>query len=377
MAPSIGEATKKIKEELGSDAVILSSKVIYVGGFLGMFKTKKMEVIAAIDEEVHATSFVPRSTIKREVVEPVTPPLPVSSIKEEQLLAEITDLKELLSEMKETKEVNRNTSYPLPLAKWDTFMQEQEISSSFRSICMEKLLEKWYVHQSKASDEMVEGWMKEILYNEISHLDYGKISNECKYINVVGPTGVGKTTTLAKIAAEAMLKLQKRIAFITTDTYRIGAIEQLKTYASILNVPIEVCYTLEDFHQAIQQFEDYDLVLIDTAGRNFTDKTYIEGLKEIIDFSQTETLLVLSLTSKYEDMRKITSQFQAIGINRLVFTKMDETLSYGAMLNIMNEYNLGVAYMTNGQNVPDDIVEGNPTAILHVLMERYTNERSS
>ena len=242
---------------------------------------------------------------------------------------------------------------------------------------MEKLLEKWYVHQSKASDEMVEGWMKEILYNEISHLDYGKISNECKYINVVGPTGVGKTTTLAKIAAEAMLKLQKRIAFITTDTYRIGAIEQLKTYASILNVPIEVCYTLEDFHQAIQQFEDYDLVLIDTAGRNFTDKTYIEGLKEIIDFSQTETLLVLSLTSKYEDMRKITSQFQAIGINRLVFTKMDETLSYGAMLNIMNEYNLGVAYMTNGQNVPDDIVEGNPTAILHVLMERYTNERSS
>jgi flagellar biosynthesis protein FlhF len=372
---SMSEATKKIKEELGSEAVILSSKTVYTGGFLGMFKTKKIEVIAAIDEEVSTEpSFAPRSMPKREVVEQVIPPIPVQALKEEQLLEEIASLKEILSEMKEPKRVS---TYPSPLSRWDSFMQEQEISAEFRAVCMEKMLEKWYMHQSKANDEMVESWLKEILYNEISELDYGRISNECKYINVVGPTGVGKTTTLAKIAAEAMLKLHKKIAFITTDTYRIGAIEQLKTYASILDVPIEVCYTLEDFHQAIDQFNEYDLVLIDTAGRNFTDEKYIEGLKKIIDFSKTETLLVLSLTSKYEDMRKITAQFQTIGINRLVFTKMDETSSYGAILNIMDEYKLGVAYMTNGQNVPDDIVEGNPTTILHALMERYTDERSS
>jgi flagellar biosynthesis protein FlhF len=377
-APSMSGATKKIREELGNEAVILSSKVIYTGGFLGMFKTKKIEVIAAIDEEVSpVSSFAPRSTQKEEVVEQVTLPSPVQQIKEEQLLAEITNLKELLSEMKETKRVSSNTTYPHVLSKWNSFMQGQEVSSSFRLKCMERLLEKWYMHQSKASEEMVESWVKEVLYSQISHLDYGRISNDCKYINVVGPTGVGKTTTLAKIAAEATLKLHKKIAFITTDTYRIGAIEQLKTYATILNVPIEVCYTLEDFHKAINKFEEYDLVLIDTAGRNFTDEKYIEGLKEIIDFSKTETLLVLSLTSKYEDMRKITTQFQAVGINRLVFTKMDETSSYGSMLNIMDEYNLGVAYMTNGQNVPDDIVEGHPTAILKGLMERYNDERSS
>ena len=101
-----------------------------------------------------------------------------------------------------------------------------------------------------------------------------------KYINIVGPTGVGKTTTLAKVAAETMLNQRKKVAFITTDTYRIAAIDQLKTYAKILNIPIEVAYNLEDFKRAADRFSHYDIVFIDTAGRNFRNEQYVKDLEK-------------------------------------------------------------------------------------------------
>ena len=167
-------------------------------------------------------------------------------------------------------------------------------------------------------------------------MPFGGVSFTKKYINVVGPTGVGKTTTLAKIAAECILKYKKRVAFITTDTYRIAAIEQLKTYANILNVPLEVCYNLNDFQQATRQFESYDMVFIDTAGRNFRNQKYVEDLRNIIDYNQDmETFLVLSLTAKQIDMEDIYKQFSLISIDKMIFTKADETSTYGAMFNII------------------------------------------
>ncbi|WP_377897040.1 hypothetical protein [Gottfriedia sp. OAE603] len=143
--------------------------------------------------------------------------------------------------------------------------------------------------------------------------------------------------------------------------------DQLKTYATILGVPIEVCYNLEDFKNAKDKFEQYDLVLIDTSGRNFRDEKYVTELKEIIDFNELETYLVLALTSKYKDMKKIYEQFHSVPINKVIFSKVDETESYGSMLNFMVEKQVGVAYLTNGQNVPDDIMEGSPNKIYSIL----------
>ncbi|WML50512.1 hypothetical protein RCG23_04140 [Neobacillus sp. PS3-34] len=182
-------------------------------------------------------------------------------------------------------------------------------------------------------------------------------------------TGVGKTTTLAKIAADCVIKYKKKVAFITTDTYRIGAIEQLKTYAKILNVPLEVCYNIDDFKEASQKFEDYDIVLIDTAGRNFRNKQYVEDLQKIIDFNKDmETFLVLSLTAKQKDMEQIYRQFSIVNINKLIFTKADETSVYGPMINMIKDHQIGVSYVTNGQNVPDDMTSANPEVLINLLL---------
>ena len=199
-----------------------------------------------------------------------------------------------------------------------------------------------------------------------------------KYVNVVGPTGVGKTTTIAKLAAEMVLKHFKKVAFITTDTYRIAAIEQLKTYSSILNVPIEVAYNTEDFLKAIEKFAHYDTVFIDTAGRNFRNKEYVEDLQRFISFDdEMETYLVLSVTSKQRDMEEILRQFSLIPISCFIFTKIDETASFGAVYNMMSMFQMDTAYITNGQNVPDDIVKMTPDKIIETLLEDLKHERSS
>ena len=141
--------------------------------------------------------------------------------------------------------------------------------------------------------------------------------------------------------------------------------DQLKTYAKILNVPIEVCYNNADFKKAIETFQDYDYIFIDTAGRNFRNQVYVHELKKMIDFDEDmETFLVFSLTSKEIDMDEIYAQFSLIPIDKFIFTKLDETTLYGAMINQVLKYNKGIAYITNGQEVPDDIVEATPEFII-------------
>ncbi|WP_332870067.1 flagellar biosynthesis protein FlhF [Salisediminibacterium selenitireducens] len=184
-------------------------------------------------------------------------------------------------------------------------------------------------------------------------------------MNLVGPTGVGKTTSVAKIAAHAVLKENKKVAFITTDTFRIAAIEQLKTYAKLLHVPLEVAYSIEDFKAAVEKFEDYDFVVIDSAGRNFRNRLYVEQLNQLIDFNEhMETHLVLSTTAKYRDMKTIIEQFQLITIDKFIFSKLDETDSVGSVYNAMRDYQTGASYITTGQNVPDDIEEASRQQII-------------
>src|SRR5690606_6548153 len=144
----------------------------------------------------------------------------------------------------------------------------------------------------------------------------------------------------------------------------------LKTYAKILNIPFEVVYSMEDFKKAKELFTHYDLVLIDSAGRNFRNSLYIEELRKIIDFDdEVETYLVLSLTSKYKDMEAIFEQFSLIPIQKVIFTKKDETLYYGSMLNFVMKFRIGVAYITNGQNVPDDMIEAGHEDLVNSIIE--------
>lgn len=389
------EAMKQIRAELGNDAVILNSKIVTTGGFLGFFKKENIEVIAAIDEVIQAERKmqfeqpkvkvkpilkpVPTMINREEVhlpsrsVEPSIPkPLPNQPPSEgnkkieEDMLAEIAGLKKMLQTVTEQQP---DLPLPEPIQKCGQLLLDQDVPKDIRDELMSSLLQKWYSNSSGANEREVNKWLRQELYERLSTLSFGGITFTKKYINLVGPTGVGKTTTLAKIAAECALKYKKRVALITTDTYRIAAIDQLKTYAKILNVPLEVCYSLEDYKQACEAFKDYDIVLIDTAGRNFRNQQYVEDLKKVVDFEQDmETFLVLALTAKQKDMIDIYKQFSLIKINKFIFTKADETSTYGAMLHMMKTSHIGVAYITNGQNVPDDMISANREQVTNLIL---------
>jgi len=389
------EAMKQIRAELGNDAVILNSKIVTTGGFLGLFKKENIEVIAAIDEVVQAERKMqfeqPRVKIKPIVkpiptivdreevplpnrnVEPSIPkPLPKQTTSEgdkkhdEDMLAEIAGLKKMLQTITEHQP---DLPLPEPIQKCGQRLLDQEVPKDIRDELVSSLLQKWYANGSGANEREVKKWLRQELYDRLSTLSFGRITFTKKYINLVGPTGVGKTTTLAKIAAECALKYKKRVALITTDTYRIAAIDQLKTYAKILNVPLEVCYSLEDYKQACEAFKDYDIILTDTAGRNFRNQQYVEDLKKVVDFEHDmETFLVLALTAKQKDMMDIYEQFSLIKINKFIFTKADETSTYGAMLHMLKTSHIGVAYITNGQNVPDDMISANREQVTNLIL---------
>ncbi len=185
----------------------------------------------------------------------------------------------------------------------------------------------------------------------------------------IGPTGVGKTTTLAKIAADFSLNKQLKVGLITSDTYRIAAVEQLKTYGEILKVPIRIVYTPEEAQEAIRAMSDMDLILVDTAGRSHKNKTHSEELKQLVEnVSADETYLVISANASRSTVREVLESYSYIKNYKLLFTKLDEAASPGIIVNARYLTGRPLSYTTAGQSVPDDLEIASPRAIISGLL---------
>jgi len=193
-----------------------------------------------------------------------------------------------------------------------------------------------------------------------------------KVIYFIGPTGVGKTTTIAKIASKFRLEQGKKIALFTADTYRIAATEQLRTYANILEVPFRIIYSAEELEEAMTEFVDYDYILVDTTGHSHRNAEQKEAMNTFIHCldgkMESEVYLVLSATTKYSDLVSIADTYTAMTKYRLIFTKTDETTSLGSILNLKLYTGAELSYITCGQNVPSDIEEFNPQKTVKVLL---------
>ncbi|MDE1382169.1 flagellar biosynthesis protein FlhF [Bacillus paralicheniformis] len=349
VAGSMQEATKQIIQELGNDAVILNSKKIQTRKFLGFVKKAGVEVIAVVDQDFSDAR-------KQERQKPVLreqSPSPVPQPDHLDLASQVKELKELLEMRHHEQPVD---VLPEPLKKADQILAKQGVSPAIRTKALGRLISTSLKNGEEWTDEKAMAHLTDALADLLPDNREQDVAIHSQYVVLFGSTGVGKTTTLAKLAASSVLEKQKKIAFITTDTYRIAAVEQLRTYAELLNAPLEVCYTKEEFKAAQQKFAAFDHVFIDTAGRNFKDGQYVRELKEIIPFERKiQAFLVMSATSKYEDMKELIKQFSSIPIDQLIFTKVDETDSLGSVMNLLAESRIGLGYMTNGQNVPEDI----------------------
>lgn len=389
-APSIAEAMKQIRADLGEDAVILNSKVVVTKKFFGLVKNKSYEVVAgydALEKKPSLPSFEDLPTFAPQLKEEGISEA-ASSVEQhtkvpqngaaglpENLIKEIADLKSMMQSM---QRMSTQSQYPDELLSFIDFLREQELGEELITKISDELFMYYNEHGKQMTWKEMQEVAKDYLRKELYDLPISGISYEKKYINVLGPTGVGKTTTIAKMAARAVLEKKKKVGFITTDTYRIAAIEQLKTYAALLQAPVEVVYNPTDYAEALQKFDHLDLIFIDTAGRNYKEAKYVDDLKSLIQFSeQVESYLVLSLTSKQKDLESIIEQFANLHIEKFIFTKLDETNSIGTMFNLMIKYNKGLAYYTNGQEVPEDIEQPNSDNLLELFFKENSDERSS
>lgn len=367
-APTIAEAMKQIRTELGDDAVILNSKVVTIKKFFGLIQNKHFEVVAGIDriEKKPAAPSFPIFQVNKPI-QPIQQVVPTEVELPSELKKEIADLKVIMQSIKKD---SMQSQYSDELRSFIDFLKAQELDDELITPISDEL---FILSKNKATSLTFEE-MKEItkkyLVSRIGDNPISGLSYEKKYIHVVGPTGVGKTTTIAKMAARSVLEKKKKIGFITTDTYRIAAIEQLKTYAALLQAPVEIVYSAEDYDAALQKLSHLDLIFIDTAGRNYKEAKYVKDLQKLINFDgSAESYLVLSMTSKQKDLELIIEQFSNVPIEKFIFTKVDESNSIGTIFNLMIKYNKGLAYYTNGQEVPEDIEQARLESLFEMFFQ--------
>ncbi|AGK97759.1 flagellar biosynthesis protein FlhF [Clostridium pasteurianum] len=374
---SMNEAVTRIRYELGKDAVIISQRKIRKKGFTGLFSKKVIEVTAAVDNvdkaaEITEGKFkIPHNSVK-DSLEAIKKAMdvqmdnenslgklnsPVTSgkiskeaaynidkdeyKKEDNLIKEMREMKNILNAIVKNngnENSNHNSELYKTLEKYD--LEDNVIEEIINRINLE-------------NDEIEEmEKLKKVLGSmvEVSEI------NEEGVIVLVGPTGVGKTTTIAKLAGRFALIEKKKIGLITVDTYRIGAVEQLKTYADIMNIPFKVVFSIKDMEAAVESMRDCDVVLVDTTGRSSKNKMQISELRAFIDKTHSENLhLVMSCTTKNRDIKSIVEGYKILNYNNIIITKLDETTTYGSILNILKEGKRPLSYVSIGQNVPDDI----------------------
>ena len=384
------EAVEKAKQELGEGAVILNVKEIKPKGIFQIFKNTTYEVTAAVEEKEAFAVPKKAENISLAADEKIALPKPESDWKE--MLAQARTV-EIAAE-KNTEPVGSNLHEDLerrlenlsnmlekqfaaehPVREEVPEVEEADSESlQFMKMLYRTLLEN-EVDERYANQIMEEG--EKVLHNGSSVdmilanvyqkliLKLGQPEVICadgkkpRVIFFIGPTGVGKTTTLAKIASKYKVEYEKKVAFLTADTYRIAATDQLRTYANILDVPMSVIYTETEMNRAIERMSDYDLVFVDTAGFSHRNDAQRSDMKELLDgldeIYEKEVYLVLSATTKYRDLLEIADIYKELADYRLIFTKLDETSAYGNILNMRLYSGAKLSYMAVGQNVPEDI----------------------
>lgn len=376
---NVSEALPMIKRDLGADALILNTKKVKVGGFIGFFQKEKLEVTAAVEAKPKK-----KNALQHETAEPSFTEIPHPQLQHAESTpthTEPTDHRmtdDLINELKGIKQFMmqsmKEDHLPATLQPLNQRLSSQEVTKEIQSEILSKMMLTIGQEPDTSTAHIHRMAKSEIIKLIQTHQQTPETKNP-EIICFIGPTGVGKTTTIAKIAADLLLREGKRVGLITSDTYRIAAVEQLKTYAGILNIPIQVVDSAADLTRAMNELKDCDIILMDTAGRNYQQKQYIDDLETLLtDKNKIQINLVLSLTSKYEDMKKIIDNFQTIKMDQLLLTKQDETSSSGAILNLIYHYSIPVTYIANGQNVPDDILTATPELIANFVLGEDDND---
>ncbi len=414
------EAVENAKKELGPGVVIMNVKNVKKKGLFAMFKKNMVEVTVALEEENERTPMpakpapaksepaVQGTVQNTPQIQPEKAPVPLTALEQLALVQERE-----LKEQKEREEAQKNlvaaaantVALEEKLDNLENLLKQQidgndsskEAKSEEQSEDSEQMKFIKLLYNTMIDNEVHEKYANQIIeevekgakpnmpfdyfltnvYQKMI-LKFGKskkiepAEDGPKVVFFVGPTGVGKTTTIAKIASKFCVEEKKKVALLTADTYRIAAAEQLRTYANILEVPFRIIYSDKEVEPIYQEFKDFDYILVDTAGHSHHNEEQRMNSKLMIhsldDVAQTEVYLVLSATTKYRDLVSIADTYREMTDYTLIFTKLDETTSLGNLLNLRLHTEAEMSYVTCGQNVPEDIEFFNPqTTVKQIL----------
>jgi len=376
-ASTYKEAIEKVKKEVGDEAKIVTTKELKKATLTtpGLY-----EIVVEIEEEVDDRDvFLKLSSAAREI----------DSVTKEKNPSndELKDLKEKIKEISDTLKYLQATF-------WNLNQNELEIPPEFSEIyaltkasgIIERHLDeimrltiKYMPLKMRKNSETIKRYFHTLLKKMIPiRIEREITPPHKKVLMFVGPTGVGKTTTIAKLAARYAYKMSKRykVGIITLDTYRIGAVEQLMSYAKMMRLPIETVIDPVDFEDALNSLKHNDYILIDTVGSSQHDKEKIEKLSNFLkvnSFSEININLVLSAVTKYEDLVDIYKNFSILPIDTLIFTKLDETKTYGNIFSFLLETKKPISYFSIGQEVPDDLIEASAEYLLKGILDKEFN----
>ena len=358
-AQSMNEAFKKIKAELGSDAVILNVQEKKKTGSFGVIQSRYLEVTAAIDEKPMRrpqNPFQEKDTV--EIGQTYSRPQKAASAMPDnatirQLQRELRELRSKFEQMN-FQSVNGFNSVHLPPHLMDSYRRLLE-SGVEESLALSLLRS---VADDFPGQEVSQNQIGEAIFQQMIHWipesDTAlKNPDRPRVVALIGPTGVGKTTTIAKLAATDTIFHHRDVGLLSMDTYRIAAIDQLRVFANLSKIPMEVAYSPDDMAHAIKKFSDRDVVYIDTPGRSPRDGEGIQEIKDYLEAIQPDEVhLTINLSTRSEDLLNAIQRFQTIPSNRIIFTKLDETSRYGNMLTVLKRHRLPVSFITFGQDVP-------------------------
>jgi flagellar biosynthesis protein FlhF len=416
-AQSDAEAIQVARSRLGRDAVILSSRPVKVGGVLGMFRRNALWVTAGIlvpekedyqsesrdrmvafqhllevrkaigggaggepadrrTEAAQTSAFTPHQVQTASLAPPANV---VSQVYGANSPVKRAPLESLVSkDVDEIKEIL--TKVLLRLDKNDDESMGDKLDENVRKLLgvdVEKNVAIELVEEYRRSPggRKFEKWLASKI--PVMGSDSVRALGGRKIL-FAGPTGVGKTTSIAKIAASQSLWAERRVVLMTADTYRIAAVEQLRTYAKILGVPIEITADPKEISGALKKHRDADLILLDTAGRSHYDDGRLAKLRILHDaFKPDAVHLVMASNVKYRDMLGIIDRMGIVPLSAILFTKLDETASYGTILNVLKDFSLPASFFTNGQNVPNDIEVARGDYFVDLLFSNSATEREN
>lgn len=397
------EAVELAKKELGNGIVIMNVRIVKKKGISGWLGAKLIEVTVALEEEGDTLKSAHRETMTKTSSESVKSgeagrmthnTVNVMSESSQNIEKKLDSLQTLLvdrfkQQEEKQEQLNREEATEEENGKEkesaeETGEQEKFIRLLYNTMLENEVDEK-YANQIIDDVEKIKkpnlpfDYILANVYQKMV-LKFGRAEGIApaekgpRVLLFIGPTGVGKTTTIAKIASHYCMEEKKKVALLTADTYRIAAAEQLRTYANILEVPFRVLYSAEEFNSAIDDFSDYDYIFVDTTGHSHRNAELMDKMKELFEavkkYGECQIFLVLSATTKYRDLLKIASNYREITEYQLIFTKLDETATLGNLLNLRLYTDAPIAYVTCGQNVPDDIELFNPQKTVKQLLKK-------